>query len=159
MIRFLGGLACWLCGCDRPDAAVVPETPRAELRFPVILVWTDSTVQIKSAVNGLKTMHVNYVTGSHPQPVVIDSDLKIHDMNGLHTTKSGLGLMLNPNGTVPIEFQLTPHARQGLDAARQLIRSCNWLGGDSDEVENKRDAIGEATSLEQMIAILQGGKD
>lgn len=150
----LGGTLLWLAGCNRTPAPPA-EVPVSALRFPILLVWTGQSVQIKNAVDGLTSMHVNYVIHDRPQPVVIDSDLKIYNLNDLHTTKSGWSLMLNPSGSVPVVFKLVPHATQGLPAARKLITDCQWLGGYSDQVQAKKIAIADASTLEQMIAILQ----
>ncbi len=156
ILRILGGLACWFCGCDRPAAPVATRPPQADLRFPVIVVWTGESLFVETPEEGLKKMNFNYVTGTRAQPVVIDSDLKIYDMKNLQTTMSGIGLMIKSGGTVPIKFELAPHAKQGLDVARHLIIDCKWLGGDSDTAEKKRIAIADATTVDQMIAILQG---
>lgn len=155
ILRILGGLTCWFCGCDRP-AAAPPVTPQSLLRFPVILVWPGQSVLIERPIDGLKSMRINYLYGDRKDPVVIDSDLKIYDMKDLTGTKGGLAMMLDPNGFVPIKFKLAPHAKQGLATARQLIIDCQWLGGDSDAVQLKRTEIADATTLDQMIAILQG---
>ena len=156
ILRILSGLACWFCGCDRPATPVATRPPQADLRFPVIVVWTGESLFVETPDEGLKKMNFNYVTGTRAQPVVIDSDLKIYDMNGLQTTMSGIGLMINGGGTVPIKFELAPHGKQGLAAARQLIIDCKWLGAGSDDSDKKRIAIADATTLEEMIAILQG---
>lgn len=147
----LGGL---ICGCG-PEPTAKTTAAEPTLRFPAILVWTGESARIVWPENALKTMHVNYVTGHQPQPVVIDSDLNIYDLLDLRMTQSGLALMLNPNGVTPIAFTLKPHASQGLDAARGLINGCQWLGVDGSDGAEKRDAIAKAESLEEMIAILR----
>ncbi len=152
-LGLLGSLACWLVGCDRTPVA---EPPAPVLRFPVLLVWPGQSVMIRSEEDDLKSMHINYLTGERPQPVLLDSDLKIYDMLNLKTTKSGIGLMLNPSGSVPIEFKLQPHLTNGLDTARTLVSGCKWLGGDPDEAEAKRTKLNQATTVAAMIEILQG---
>src|SRR5438067_7061312 len=115
------------------------ETPRiAQLRFPVLLIHDGTSVHAYAGADDLTHMHVNRVVLGKAAPILIDSDLNVYRLDRLRSTHGNLWLLAHPGGTTSATFELTPLARRGIDAARELLLGCKYLDADPDVDARKR---------------------
>jgi len=154
-----------LLGCSREPEIV----PVESLSFPAILV-------IGIAPAGTKYCHARIVrdkdelgrmgltvfsalsdTDSSDVPIVLDSGASAFEMRNIKGEKGGPWMMLDPNGTMPIQFTMVRHAKAGVEAARTRLESCNFLGRDLDPdiVQLRRQLIRQAQSMAEIVRILE----
>ena len=169
MRRRLSWLLCCailgsLLGCSREPEIV----PVDSLSFPVILVIGIAPVgtkyrQARIVLDkedlgrmGLSVFSALSDTASSDVPIVFDSGASAFEMRNIKGEKGGLWMMLNPNGTMPIQFTLVRHPKTGVEAARTLLETCDYLGRelDPDIIRLRRQRIGQAQSMAEIIRIL-----
>jgi hypothetical protein len=119
----LASLVSFLSGCVSKPPAI------SDLRFPVAVVHQSGGIVESSSADELQRMHVNYVVMGKEPPALIDSALNLYLLEKLRSTKSGLWLMMNPNGTTPVSFELK-RLPPGAAAARDCLLSHRWKGSD-----------------------------
>lgn len=153
-----------LLGCSQEPVAVSADS----LSFPAILV-------IGVAPSGTKYRQARIVmdkedlgflrlsifsalsnTTSSDVPIVIDSTASAFEMREIKGEKGGLWMMLNPNGLMPIQFTLFRHSKTGIEAARTMIETCDYLGRDldGDRAQLRRQRIRQAHSMAEIIRIV-----
>ncbi len=130
----------WLAACSREHKTVGANS----LSFPVILaVGTSTSTTIPSHadvifnIQDLSQMRValystlSDASQSNP-PILIDSTAAAFEMRNIKGEHGGTWIVLNPNGLMPIRFELIPRAESGLVVARAVLENCKYLGSDLD---------------------------
>src|SRR5688572_17660783 len=123
-------------GCGRKDAPAAPQPPAkasiADLTFPVVWVFGDTSVMPVEDAAGLGSLHSNYLNINPERPKhLIDSSLRIFKAENLRSTRSGLGQTLNPSGSTPVAFELVA-GEQGIEPVRRMIAAVRYLGSEPD---------------------------
>lgn len=160
-------LALWAgssTGCSQSPAVV----PLDALRFPVVVVsgtHPSNALPVRADVvtshAELGRMRQGIYTIIHDQtrtdpPIVIDASAAAFDMKGIRGKHGGLWLMANPTSPMPIRFTLLARDKSGIEAARAIIASSDYMGPDIDEARTKLRAarILRANSMAEIIAIV-----
>lgn len=163
MLKYLPVIFCmsWLgslLGCARKPKVVTID----QLSFPVIRILDTTTeskdrsyaqvILDKEALSRIPVQELWYVNA----PVVIDSNGKVLDMKDIKNEHGGLWMMINPSSQMPVKFTLVQRNEAGIEAARDLIAECRFLGGDLDgeRTELRRDLIRKAVTIEEIIKII-----
>jgi hypothetical protein len=154
----------WLCACSRET----PVETIDSLNFPVILVVGTSakqTVPSQAEVienkHALSQMRVGlYSTLSDTtlsaSPIVIDSTEAVFQMRKIKGEHGGAWMMLNPNGLMPIRFDLIRAQKGGIDAARAVLENCTYLGRDldTDRTALRQTRIRQAKNMVEVMQIV-----
>ena len=153
-----------LAGCSRAPTAV----PLDSMSFPVVLITgthasnaLPSRADVIANTEGLSRMRVQTystlsdATLSDP-PIVIDATATAYDMKDMKGDRSGLWMMANPTGLMPIDFTLFQRKQTGLEAARTIIAKSKYLGPDLDEERRtlRTERILRAKSMAEIIQIV-----
>lgn len=142
--------AALFAGCDNPPPLALPD-----LRYPVAVLYGNTSVMTFKDANDLGVMYVNSVLSrSNDSPPLIDSNFVIYSMNGLRSTHSDLWLMANPAGGTSVYFKLEPASKTGIDAARELLRAQLDLQSWREDLEKRRRALAKEKTLAGMVKIL-----
>ena len=153
-----------LLGCGQPPEVVSPDS----LSFPAILVIGVAPsgtkyrqarlIMDKEDLSHLRLSIFSALSdmSSADVPIVIDSTASILEMRDIKGEKGGLWMMMNPNGLMPIQFTLVRHSKTGIEAARTMIATCDYLGRDldGDRAHHRRQRIRQATTLAEIIRIV-----
>ncbi|MEQ1829411.1 MAG: WG repeat-containing protein [Pirellula sp.] len=174
MLKYLPVVVCmaWLgsfLGCTRKPKVVTID----QLSFPVIRILVtreepvhgDGETTTKSKYVGHALIFADKQGFSRipvqelwnvTEPVVIDSNATVLDIRDIKNEHGGLWAMINPSGQMPVKFTLLERKETGIEAARDLVANCRFLGRDlgSDFTELRRERIRKATKGEEIIQIL-----
>ena len=144
-----------LLGCSRKPKVVTID----QLKFPVIRILESSTeskngghaqvIVDKEGLSHIPVQSLFYVT----DPLIIDSNANVLDMKDIKNEHGGLWVMINPQGQMPVQFTLLQRKETGIEAARELVANCRFLGRDldSERTEFRRERIRKATNGEEII--------
>jgi hypothetical protein len=170
MKKLLSMLVCaaglgTLFGCDRKPVTV----PVSSLSFPVLVIFAASTpsstwrrAEICLTTEDLGLMRVDLFASrsstmlSNP-PTVLDSAANIFEMKEIKAGRSGLWMMINPQGLMPFSFTLVKHKDTGTNAAQALIAECEYIGRDLDNERRDLRAtrIRQANTMAEIINIVE----
>ena len=153
-----------LLGCSREPEVV----PVESVSFPAILVigiapsgtkYRQARIVVDKEDLGRMNLNVFSAvsnTDSSDVPIVFDSGASAFEMRTIKGEKGGLWMMLNPNGTMPIQFTLVRHPKSGIEAARTLLETCDYLGRDldGDRAQLRRQRIRQAQTMADIIRIV-----
>lgn len=154
-----------LLGCDRKPVPV----PLTSLSFPVVVIFTTSTpsttwrrAEICLSKEDLGLMRVDLFAArsstmvSNP-PTVIDSAANFFEMKDIKAERSGLWMMINPQGLMPFSFTLVKHKDTSINAAHSLIADCEYIGRDLDNERRDLRAtrIRQANTMADIINIVE----
>ncbi len=163
MFKYLPVVVCvaWLgslFGCSRKPKVVTID----QLKFPVIRILESSTeskdrshARICDDPEDLSRIPVQslwYVA----EPLVIDSNANVFDMKEIKNQHGELWMMINPSGQMPVKFTLHEHKETGIEAARNIVANCRFLGRDLDQerTELRRERIRKATQGVEITQII-----
>ena len=174
MLKYLPVVVCmaWLgslFGCTRKPKVMTID----QLSFPVIRILEtreepvhgDGETTAKSKYVGHALIIVDKEGLSRipvqelwniTDPVVIDSNATVLDIKDIKNEHGGLWAMINPSGQMPVKFTMVERKETGIEAARNLVANCTFLGRDlgSDFTEHRRERIRKATNGQEIIQIL-----
>jgi hypothetical protein len=90
-------------------------------------------------------------------PTVLDSAANIFEMKEIKAGRSGLWMMINPQGLMPFSFTLVKHKDTGTNAAQALIAECEYIGRDLDNERRDLRAtrIRQANTMAEIINIVE----
>jgi len=160
----LGVLVGSLLGCSREPEVV----PLESVSFPAILVigiapagtkYRQARIIVDKEDLGRMNLSVFSAlsnTDSSDVPIVFDSGAAALEMRNIKGEKGGLWMMMNPNGLMPIQFTLVRHPKTGIEAARTMIETCDYLGRDLDDdrAQLRRQRIRQAQTMAEIIKIV-----
>ncbi len=175
MLKYLPAVVCmaWfgsLFGCTRKPKIVTID----QLTFPVIRIL--ETREMPRHSGGETTTESKYIGHaliivdkkglSHipvqelwnvTDPLIIDSSAKVLVMKDIKNEHGGLWTMINPSGQMPVKFTLLEHKETGIEAARDLVANCRFLGNDlnGEHTELRRERIRKAVKGEEIIQIIR----
>lgn len=147
-----------LFGCTQKPKVVTID----QLKFPVIRILESSSenqdrsqarvILDKEGLSHIPVQSLFYVT----DPLIIDSNANVLDMKDIKNEHGGLWAMLHPQGEMPVKFTLVQRKETGIEAARDLVANCRFLGRDLDSqrTEFRRERIRKATNGEEIIQII-----
>ncbi len=158
-----------LFGCARKPKAVTID----QLSFPVIRILETSQppnhgdketradsqyighARICVDKDGLSRIPVQELWNV-TNPLVIDSNANVFDIKDIKNEHGGLWVMINPSAEMPVKFTLLQHKATGIEAARDIIANCSFLGRDLDteRTELRRERIRKATKGTEIIQIV-----
>ncbi len=95
-------------------------------------------------------------TRSDP-PFVIDSTGRVSEMRDLKGQHGGFWMMMNPTGQMPITFSLVERKATGIEASKELLAGCRYLGHDLDQERTtaRHARIAAATTMAEIVAIVE----
>jgi hypothetical protein len=139
----------FLSGCrDQPPPSV------GDLRFPVVVIYGTSSAVLFQNPQALSSARIADLNAVTEPPPLIDSDFKIHILQGLSSTHSSLWLMAHPTGSTPVRFRLERATDSGIEAARALMKSRLDVQTWRNDLHKQREAIDRATTLDEMFSII-----
>lgn len=147
-----------LFGCTRKPKVVTVD----QLKFPVIRILESSAesksrsharvIVDKEGLSHIPVQSLFYVT----DPLIIDSNANVLDIKDIKNEHGGFWVMIHPQGEMPVKFTLVQGKETGIEAARDLVADCAFLGRDLDSkrTEFRRERIRKATKGEEIIQII-----
>ena len=119
------------------------------LRYPVVILFGNSSVRLCSGPADLKKMHSNYIVLNDQPPILVDSDFKIYSLEHFRSVHSGLWLIANPSGVTEVAFDLSPK-KGGLIEARRLfdqqLQKQSWR----DDLPERQQSLSRSQTLLEM---------
>ena len=133
-----------LIGCSKPPAPKIEK-----LRFPVVVLFENSSVRLCSGPDELTKMHTNNLTLNNEPPHLIDSKFDIFTMENLRSVHGGFWLMANPVAITEVTFDLK-QKKSGRSEAQRLcveqVRKQTWR----DDQASRLAALNRSQSLLEM---------
>ncbi|MDR3402570.1 MAG: hypothetical protein P4L99_08730 [Chthoniobacter sp.] len=142
-----------LAGCHAPPP---PPPSVADLRFPVVVLFGESSVVAYPDATALSTMRIGNLNTITGPPPLIDSQFAVYRLTKLGSTHNDLWLMMHPTGSTPVTFTLERAPQSGLEAARALLGHYLETQTWRRDLEQKRRALAAERTLPGMLTIVQG---